>query len=85
MTDKPDSKKPVTLADYIPPEPDPAPASRRAPSQRDRERLDALDLSVRDDAENSKARPKRKPKKKPSFWTMVFWIVMIIVIANIVD
>lgn len=84
MTEKKPSK-PVTLADYIPPEPDPAPSPRRVTSQRDRERLDALDLSVRDDAANSKAPSKKRSKKKPSFWTMVFWIVMIVVIANIVD
>jgi len=81
VIDESNSEKPITLADYIPPEPKPVSEQRRQPSKKDRERLDDLDRSIRKEA----SKPKRKSKKKPSFWTMVFWVVMIVVIANIVD
>lgn len=79
MTDKKPSK-PVTLADYIPPEPAPqrTPKPRRTLSKHNRERLDDLDKSIREDGD----KPKSKKKSKPSLWTTIFWIAVLIVIAN---
>lgn len=83
MTDK-DKPKPVTLADYIPPEPAPQ-AKRSTVSKRDRERLDALDRDVREEKPTRKKRPKKKVRNKKSNTkgTIIFWIIVIILLVNI--
>lgn len=63
MTDK-NSDKPRTLADFIPPEPEPArKPSRRQTSQADRERLEALERAVRE-TEPEAVRRSRKTKRQ---------------------
>lgn len=87
MTEKNETdKKPVTLADYIPPEP-PAPKRKKsAPSRRDRDRLDALDREVRDDdAQETKPARRKSGKKKSNVWTIVFYCVVLVIILKVLD
>lgn len=85
MPDQDKSKrKPVTLEDYIPPEPDPAAsraARRRELSEQDRATLDALEASL----DKDEADPKPIKKKKRGFWKAVFWIVLLIVVVKWID
>lgn len=83
MTDN-DKPKPVTLADYIPPEPAAKP-KRSAASKRDRDRLDALDREVRgDDAQGSKPTRRKSGKKKSNFWTIVFYCVALVIVLKFI-
>lgn len=84
MTDK-DKPKPVTLADYIPP--DPMPKSKgSAASKRDLDRLDALEREVRSDGATKAKRSGRKSgKKKSNFWTVVLYSVALVILLIIID
>jgi hypothetical protein len=84
LSDK-DKSKPVTLADYIPPEP--APASKRSTtSKRNRDRLDALDREVRDDdAQRTKSARRYSGKKKPNLGTIFFYGVLLVIILLFID
>lgn len=81
------NKKPVTLADYIPPVREPvAKPKRSAPSKRDRDRLGALDREVRDDdAQETKPARRTSGKKKPNVWTIVFYCVVLVIILKVLD
>ncbi|WP_298919038.1 DUF3040 domain-containing protein [uncultured Algimonas sp.] len=97
-TDDKDDKKPVTLADYIPPEPKAEP-SRREPSARDRERLAQIERAVREtepeavrrsDGSGRRRGPSRanRPRKsrKTGSGRLVFWaIVIMLVVAFVID
>ena len=60
VTDKIPKAKPVTLQDYIPPDPEPDP--RRV--IRNEARLEALDKAVREDEARSKPGAKSQPKRR---------------------
>ncbi|MGJ8560853.1 MAG: hypothetical protein ACSHX3_11505 [Litorimonas sp.] len=86
MTDN-EKPKPVTLADYIPPERKPVPKSKRASAtKRDRERLDALDREVRDEDPKARKQTGRKSRKKKSnVWTIVFYAVVLVIVLKVID
>ena len=80
-----DKSKPVTLADYIPPEPAPE-STRSTTSKRNRDRLDALDREVQeDDAQRTKSARRKSGKKKTNLWTIIFYCVLLVIIFNIVS
>jgi hypothetical protein len=79
-----DKSKPVTLADYIPPEPAPKP-TRPATSKRDRDRLDKLDREMRDDAQSEQPARRKSGKKKSNLGKVVFYCILLVIIFKIVD
>lgn len=81
-----EKSKPVTLADYIPPEPAPE-STRSTTSKRNRDRLDALDREIQDDdgAQRTKSARRKPEKKKTNLWTIIFYCVLLVIIFNIVS
>lgn len=81
MTNK-KPEKPVTLADYIPPEPDPE-THRRAPSKLDRERLNQLERDMAADSDEKEGQRQRRKSKKGGWLKVFVWIAVILFFANI--
>lgn len=90
-----DDNKPVTLEDYIPPAPKPKRASRRL-TRKDRDRLDALERSVKDPDDRKRSNHKKRRKKDgwkqpPSrrssgMMKLVFWaLVILFIVAFVLD
>lgn len=79
MTDK-KPEKPVTLADYIPPEPTP---EKRVAKKSDRDRLKQLEREAWEEKRTGSSRKKRRVrvKKKGNKFVILFWIAIFLGVA----